>query len=124
MLRIPSFIVAAVSAVFLVACSTPPPTSPSRTVGLASENLSPSGDRTISVPTVRSLHEPCDPNLLAPNLSSATASPSTLWAPNHKWNDVTVNYTASSPCIPPQPVSCSLSITSDEPENGLGDGNT
>ena len=125
MLRTPSFVAAVVSAVFAVACSTQsPPTAPSRIAGTASENLSPGSDRMSGLPDVRSLHEPCHPNVLAPNLSTATASPATLWPPNHKWNDVTVTYSASSPCIPPQPVSCSLSVGSDEPVNGLGDGNT
>lgn len=125
MLRTPSVVVVVVSAVFVAACSPQsPPTAPSRMAGSASEILSPGNDRPLGLPNVRALHEPCDPDVLAPTLTTATASPNTLWPPNHKWNDVSISYTASSPCIPPQPVSCSLSVASDEPENGLGDGNT
>jgi hypothetical protein len=120
----PSFVVALVSAALVVSCSTQPPTSPSAAIPGAGDILSPSADRSPGLPSARSLHEPCHPNMLAPNLSSATASPATLWSPNHKWNDVTVSYTATSPCTPPQTISCSLSVSSDEPVNGLGDGNT
>jgi hypothetical protein len=47
-----------------------------------------------------------------------TSSPSVLWPPNHAMRDVTVNYAASDNC----PLSCTLSVTSSEPVNGLGDG--
>ena len=126
MLRTPSFVAAVVSTLLVVSCSTQSlPTAPSRSLGTASENLVPGADRTApDLPAVRSLHEPCHPDMLAPNLGPATASPNSLWPPNHKWNDVTVNYSAGSPCIPPQPFSCSLSVGSNEPVNGLGDGNT
>jgi hypothetical protein len=59
--------------------------------------------------------------------SGASASPNTLWSPNHKWNDVTVSYTATpavnGPCTASAPV-CMLTVSSNEPVNGLGDGNT
>ena len=124
--RTASFLAAVVSAFLVVSCSTQsPPTAPSPSLGTSSENLSPGADRIApNLPVVRSLHEPCDPNLIAPNLSPATASPNSLWPPNHKWVNVSVGYTASSPCIPPQPFSCSLSVSSNEDVNGLGDGNT
>src|SRR5204862_6762303 len=57
----------------------------------------------------------------------ADATPSTLWSTNHKWNNIASSYTASATCgTPPVAVapSCSLSVSSNEPINGLGDGNT
>ena len=126
MIRTPSFAAVIVSAAFVVSCSTQsPPTAPSRSLGSAGENVATGPDRApINLADVRSLHEPCHPNMLAPIVSTATASPNSLWPPNHKWNDVAVSYTASSPCSPPQPISCSLSVSSNEPINGIGDGNT
>lgn len=47
-------------------------------------------------------------------LSGAGANPSSLWPPNHKMVNVTVNYTAADSCGAVAPVSCSLSISSNE----------
>lgn len=127
MLRTPSFIAAVVSTVFIVSCSTQSaPTAPSRSLGTpSSENVAPMPERgPLNLADIRTAHEPCHPVMLAPVLSTATASPNSLWPPNHKWNDVTVSYSATSPCTPPQPIACSLSVSSNEPVNGLGDGNT
>jgi hypothetical protein len=46
-----------------------------------------------------------------------------LWPPNHKLVNVTVNYNVTDNC-PLPPNSCTLSVTSNEPINGTGDGNT
>lgn len=55
-------------------------------------------------------------------ISRVTASPNRLWPPNHKFVTVNVSVQASSTC---GGVSCSIAnIQSDEPVNGLGDGNT
>jgi hypothetical protein len=56
-----------------------------------------------------------------PTLGSTSASPTVLWPPNHQWVNVTVNYTASDAC---GPVGTTLSISSNEPVNGQGDGDT
>ncbi len=56
-----------------------------------------------------------------PVVSSATASPNTLWPPNHQMENVTVNYTATDNC---PNLNCSLTVASNEPINGLGDGDT
>jgi hypothetical protein len=64
------------------------------------------------------LTPPCAP----PVISNLSASPNSLWPPNHKMRDVVVNYTTTSNC--PGPVSCNLTVTSNEPVNGNGDGNT
>jgi uncharacterized repeat protein (TIGR01451 family) len=58
-----------------------------------------------------------------PVISGVAADPSVLWPPNHKLVNVTVNYTVTDNC-PLPPGSCTLSVTSNEPINGTGDGNT
>jgi photosystem II stability/assembly factor-like uncharacterized protein len=55
-----------------------------------------------------------------PVVSAATVDKPTLWPPNHQMELVTVNYTATDNC----PVNCVLTVTSNEPINGLGDGDT
>ena len=60
------------------------------------------------------------------SITGVSASPSVLWPPNHLLVPVTVNYTASLVAPAPSfcnPV-CALSVTSNEPENGTGDGDT
>jgi outer membrane protein assembly factor BamB len=56
-----------------------------------------------------------------PVIGDVSVSPSVLWPANHKLVLVTVNYTATDNSGPPV---CSLSATSNEPDNGQGDGDT
>ncbi len=56
----------------------------------------------------------------SPVVSTPTTSPNTLWPPNHQMVDVTVNYTATDNC----PLTCVLTVASNEPVNGLGDGDS
>jgi hypothetical protein len=56
-----------------------------------------------------------------PAVSDPSASPAVLWPPNHKMRDVTVNYTATDNC---PGLNCALSVASNEPVNGTGDGDT
>ena len=56
----------------------------------------------------------------APTVTAPSATPARLWPPNHKMVDVTVDYTVQS-CAPTR---CTLDVSSNEPENGTGDGNT
>ena len=56
----------------------------------------------------------------APNLSDPSATPNSMWPPNHKFWDIAVNYTVSDNC----PYSCALQVESNEPVNDIGDGNT
>jgi hypothetical protein len=44
-----------------------------------------------------------------------------LWPANHKMGDVTVDYGTTNTC---GPVACSLSVMSNEPINGTGDGDS
>jgi HYR domain len=55
-----------------------------------------------------------------PIVSTATAGPNVLWPPEHQMIPITVNYTATDNCS----VGCVLTVTSNEPINGLGDGDT
>jgi hypothetical protein len=56
-----------------------------------------------------------------PVVSNMSATPNSLWPPNHKLKDITVDYTSTDNCAV---VSCELTVTSDEAVNGWGDGNT
>jgi photosystem II stability/assembly factor-like uncharacterized protein len=56
----------------------------------------------------------------SPVVSAATATPNSLWPPNHQMVPVTVDYTATDNCS----AQCVLTVTSNEPINGLGDGDT
>jgi hypothetical protein len=59
----------------------------------------------------------------APAVSAVSASPSVLWPPNHSMRDVALSYTATDNCG--GPVNCTVtSVTSSEPANGTGDGDT
>jgi uncharacterized repeat protein (TIGR01451 family) len=54
-----------------------------------------------------------------PVINGASTDKSMLWPPNHEMVDVAVSYTATDNCGVPV---CQLSVTSNEPINGLGDG--
>jgi predicted membrane-bound mannosyltransferase len=58
----------------------------------------------------------------APTITSVSASPATLSPPNHEMVPVTVTITATDTC---GTSTCAIaSVTSNEPVNGSGDGNT
>ena len=56
----------------------------------------------------------------APVITGESPSPAVLWPPNHKMVDIVVNYVSTDNCE----VNCSLAAVSNEPDNGLGDGDT
>ena len=58
-----------------------------------------------------------------PTVTSIIASPSNLWPPNHKMVAVTVAVTAQD-AVDAAPVSRIVTVTSNQPINGPGDGNT
>ncbi|MFH1725512.1 MAG: thrombospondin type 3 repeat-containing protein [Elusimicrobiota bacterium] len=59
----------------------------------------------------------------APTIESVTADPVELWPPNHKMWEVALAVAASDFCA--EAVKCWIgSVTSDEPVDGLGDGDT
>jgi hypothetical protein len=57
-----------------------------------------------------------------PSITGISATPATLAPPNHKMSNVTVNYTLKDNCG--GTVTTSLSVSSNEPQNGTGDGDT
>jgi hypothetical protein len=59
-----------------------------------------------------------------PVITGASASPNSLWPPNHKMVPVVVNYSVKDNCDGPSAIACSLDVSSDEPVNGTGDGDT
>lgn len=59
----------------------------------------------------------------APSIVSVTPSPSVLTVPNHKMVPVSVSVVATDD-TDPAPVAKITSVTSSEPDNGLGDGDT
>ena len=57
-----------------------------------------------------------------PIIESVTSNPNVLWPPNHKMVSVSVRVSSSDNCG--VPVCLVDSVSSNEPENGLGDGDT
>ena len=58
-----------------------------------------------------------------PAINKVTATPNVLWPPSHEMVEVAVELDAEDICDP-EPVSYVLGVTSNEPINGPGDGNT
>lgn len=58
----------------------------------------------------------------APVINNISVDPSVLWPANHKMKNVDVSYSSTDNC--PGAVTCTLSVTSNEHVNGMGDGNT
>jgi hypothetical protein len=62
-------------------------------------------------------------DLTAPNIENIKANPSILWPPNHKMVPINVDVTAIDNCDPN--LDCRIiNVASNEPVNGLGDGDT
>jgi hypothetical protein len=59
-----------------------------------------------------------------PSITGASVDKPELWPPNHKMVMVTVGYTTADNCTPASAIVCSLSVSSNEPVNGTGDGDT
>lgn len=101
-----------------VSCAIPDGTTITNTAVIASaltadEDLS-NNESTVSVQAFDST---------PPVIESLTVSPDTLWPPNHKMVTVTAGVVATDTCDP-NPVCTIVGVTSDEPVNGTGDGNT
>jgi hypothetical protein len=56
-----------------------------------------------------------------PTVTGVSANPAVLWPPNHRLVPVTINYATTDNC---GPVTCTLSVTSNEPINSTDDGDT
>jgi hypothetical protein len=59
-----------------------------------------------------------------PAITALTVTPTYLWPPDHKMRSVTLTVTASDRCSPATPLCHLTAIRSNEPINGLGDGDT
>ncbi|MBI3909715.1 MAG: DUF11 domain-containing protein [Armatimonadetes bacterium] len=110
------------------------PAGTSVTITLVAQVNCPVPDGTLISDTATVSSDAPDPNIAnnsatatttasnpPPIISDASVNLSVLWPPNHKLVPVTVNYTITDNC---GPVSTSLSVSSNEPVNGLGDGDT
>jgi hypothetical protein len=91
------------------ACSADRATGPNGTSPAGFESLAAAAD--------------CTPDVTAPVINSLSVSPAQLWPPNHKYVGVTVTAQATDDCDPTPDCAIS-SVSSNEPVNGLGDGNT
>jgi hypothetical protein len=60
---------------------------------------------------------------IAPAFDELSVTPDLLWPPNHKYVDVSATVVVSDN-FDPNPTVTLLSVTSNEPDNGLGDGDT
>jgi hypothetical protein len=88
-------------------------------LGLTTATLTVSDGRASATDTVQVTVR----DTAAPKIAAATASPSLLWPPDHKMTPVAVSVSASDRCDPA--VRCRIeSVSSNEPENGQGDGDT
>ena len=59
---------------------------------------------------------------IPPVISNISVTPASLWPPNHTMRDITVNYQLSDNCV--NSPATALSVSSNEPINGTGDGDT
>jgi len=90
------------------------------TVGLGNHNI------TVTVTDLAGNSRSCSTTFsitdnTGPSINSVSATPSTLSPPNHSMRDVMVNYTTADNC---GAANCTLSVTSNEPVNGVDDGDT
>lgn len=60
----------------------------------------------------------------APVISGVAVNSPVLWPPNHRMELITVGYTTTDNCGSTSGVTSVISATSNEPDNGLGDGDT
>ena len=62
-------------------------------------------------------------DITPPSIDSISAAPNVIWPPNHKMVPVTISVSVSDDCDM-NPSSQIISVSTNEPENGLGDGDT
>jgi len=55
-----------------------------------------------------------------PVIHDLVVTPPVLWPPNHQMKVITADYTSTDNC--PGPITCQITVASNEPENGTGDG--
>lgn len=105
---------ATITIVATVNCAVPDAAVVANTVTVASSTGDSNIDNNSATANVTASNPP-------PVISDVVADRTVLWPPNHSMLDVNLTYTVTDNCGTP---SVSLSITSNEPINGNGDGNT
>jgi uncharacterized repeat protein (TIGR01451 family) len=105
------------SIVLNVDCAVANGTQTSNTATVGSATLDPDAENNSMTTTVTISNPP-------PVISNVSVDPPVLWPPNHKMIDVLVDYSVADNCTPANAIACSLSVSSNEPENGTGDGDT
>jgi hypothetical protein len=100
-----------------VNCPTPDGTKITNTTSISSADpLTPDNDSSNNSSTkMVTVSNP------APVITNESVSKAVLSPPNHKLVDITVNYTVTDNCGTPV---CVLTAASNEPDDGLGDGDT
>jgi hypothetical protein len=97
-----------------VDCGLPNGATLTNAASVAAQTDDPAASDNSATATVTASNPP-------PVVSGVAASPPSLWPPNHKMVDVDVAYVVTDSCGLP---TCRLSVTSNEPVNGTGDGDT
>jgi uncharacterized repeat protein (TIGR01451 family) len=97
-----------------VDCGLANGTEITNTATVVSATLDPDPSNNTRTATVMASNPP-------PTISGLSASPTSLWPPNHKMRNVTVTYDVADNCGPSV---CALGVSSDEPVLGTGDGDT
>jgi uncharacterized repeat protein (TIGR01451 family) len=99
-----------------VNCSVAVGTVISNSATVSSSILDPNINNNSATATTTAFNPP-------PTITGAAVDQPVLWPPNHKLANVTVSYEVTDNC-PLPPNSCTLSVASNEPINGTGDGDT
>lgn len=105
---------ATITLVSLVNCSLADNTTISNTATVSSSTADPVSNNNSAMATTIASNPP-------PVITDASVDPSELWPPEHQMVGITVNYNVSDNC---GPLTCTLNVTSNEPINGTGDGDT
>jgi uncharacterized repeat protein (TIGR01451 family) len=105
---------ATVTLVATANCAVPDATLISNTASVATASPEQDASNNSATGAVTASNPP-------PVIGPLTASPNRLWPPNHKMVDIAVDYSVTDNC---GPVVCQLSVASNEPVDGDGDGNT
>jgi predicted extracellular nuclease len=98
----------------VIGCAVPNAANVTTTATVTSDTADPAGENNTATAGIAVTNA-------APTLSAVSASLTQLWPANHKMVDVAINYTAADQC---GSVVTAVSVTSSEPVNGIGDGNT
>jgi hypothetical protein len=100
-----------------VDCAVANGTTISNTATVSSSTLDPDTSNNSMMTTVTVSNPP-------PAITSVSVDKPALWPPNHRMVDVIVGYAATDNCTATGDITCALSVSSNEPLNGIGDGDT